>query len=72
MTVMSSTRPAGHAPCPPAELRGLFLGLVAGALAMWLILASGVPLAPTGGDLSLGASDLPDWHGNVMRSHWSE
>ncbi|WP_138935252.1 hypothetical protein [Roseovarius arcticus] len=69
MTVMTTTLPAAHEACPRGVLRGMFIGLLAGALAMWLIASSNAAVSPGGGDLKAGASALPDWHGNVMRSH---
>ena len=72
MTVMTSPLPAAHNVCLRSVLSGVFIGLLAGALAMWLIAASTTTFAPSGGDLNAGSSGLPDWHGNVMRSHQSE
>jgi hypothetical protein len=36
---------------------------------MWLFLSTSCPMMPITGAISAGVPDLPDWHGNAMRSH---
>lgn len=68
MTMMTSVPPASNSLFFRKAPSGFFIGLVAGAVAMWLL----TTVAPDSSGPTLGASGLPDWHGNVMRSHQSE